>query len=178
MIDVRKMHREESDLLSHIDRSEYIRAIYRQIANGVEERAAGHECTGWDAASLRKLQQRFEEELEAGGAAFGAFEGERLVGFAVLAHQFRGEHKDRLQLDLMYVTRSHRRQGIGRSLMDEVKREAVLRGARYLYISSTETDSAFNFYRDAGSEPTEEVDQELFTLEPEDIHMIISLEKE
>ncbi|WP_068694741.1 GNAT family N-acetyltransferase [Paenibacillus yonginensis] len=177
MINIRKMNLEQSGMLAQIDRSEYIRKIYRQTANGLEEENAGHDCASWDESSLRKLEQRFQEELRSGGAGFGAFEGERLVGFAVLAHQFRGPNRDRLQLDLMYVTRSHRRQGLGRRLMDEVKKEAVRRGARYLYISSTETDSAVNFYRSSGSEPVESVDKELFALEPEDIHMIIELDK-
>ncbi|WP_138493858.1 GNAT family N-acetyltransferase [Paenibacillus pinistramenti] len=176
MIIVREMKLEESALLSQIDRSEYIGKIYRQTASGVEESEAGHECGTWDEASLQKLKQRYEEELQAGGKAFGAFEDGLLVGFGVLAHKFRGKDRDRLQLDLMYVTRSHRRMGLGRRIMDEIKKEAVRRGARYLYISSTETESAVHFYRHSGSVPADEIDQELFALEPEDIHMVLKLD--
>lgn len=53
--------------------------------------------------------------------------------------------------------------------------EARRRGARSLYISSTETRSAVSFYQSQGSEMTGEVDKELYTKEPKDIHMIKEL---
>ncbi|MNR17129.1 hypothetical protein D3C85_1337710 [compost metagenome] len=59
--------------------------------------------------------------------------------------------------------------------MDELKREAISRGAAYLYVSSTETQSAVQFYTHCGSRLTAEVDEELYQLEPEDIHMVIKL---
>lgn len=68
-----------------------------------------------------------------------------LIGFGVLGHQFRGKDKDQLQIDLMYVTKNFRRKGVGKLLMDEFSKEAVTRGAKFLYISSTETESAVNF---------------------------------
>ncbi|WP_213533735.1 hypothetical protein [Paenibacillus sp. J45TS6] len=40
------------------------------------------------------------------GAAIGSFDGERLIGFGVLAHRFRGKNQDQLQVDLMYVSRA------------------------------------------------------------------------
>jgi len=56
--------------------------------------------------------------------------------------------------------------------LDEISQEARRRGALSLYISSTETESAVNFYRKNGGELTPEIDDELFKLEPKDIHMI------
>ena len=80
-----------------------------------------------------------------------------------------------MQYDLMYVSRNYRRQGIATRLMDELSHEAKKRGAKSLYISSTETESAVNFYRSTGSVLTGEVDRELFEREPKDIHMIRKL---
>jgi len=57
--------------------------------------------------------------------------------------------------------------------LDEISQEARRRGALSLYISSTETESAVNFYRNNGGELTDEMDDELFKLEPKDIHMMI-----
>jgi hypothetical protein len=59
--------------------------------------------------------------------------------------------------------------------MNELSKEARSRGAAYLYISSTETESAYNFYKHCGSEITDDVDEELFALEPLDIHMVKKL---
>ena len=43
--------------------------------------------------------------------------------------------------------------------------------ARKLYISATPSENTINFYRNLGCIVTEDVDQALFELEPEDIHM-------
>jgi GNAT superfamily N-acetyltransferase len=52
-----------------------------------------------------------------------------LVGFGVLAHKFRGRENEQLQLDLMYVSREYRRQGIGSRIFDALSQVAIDRGA-------------------------------------------------
>lgn len=47
-------------------------------------------------------------------------------------------------------------------MMNELAEEARKRGAKYLYISSTETRSAVSFYKSNGSQLTDDVDPELF----------------
>jgi ribosomal protein S18 acetylase RimI-like enzyme len=97
------------------------------------------------------------------------------VGFGVLADKFRGRENNQLQIDLMYVTREYRRQGIGRQILDLLSKVAIEKGAKYLYISSTETESAVKFYTSCGSTITSEVDEELFEKEPYDIHVLKKL---
>ncbi|NEW06690.1 GNAT family N-acetyltransferase [Paenibacillus sp. SYP-B3998] len=173
---IREMQVDEAGKIKEIDRSERIDLIYVNNKNdGLKEIKAGHECPTWSLEELDQLINRFKFEVTNGGKAYGAFDKDCLVGFGVLGHKFRGTNKDQLQIDLMYVTRAFRRQGIGRQLMDELSREARHRGARSLYISSTETESAVNFYKSSGSELTTELDDELFALEPNDIHMIKKL---
>jgi len=157
--------------LNEIDRSEWINRIYEMQEGQLTEITAGHECSNWDSDVLQEIQERFVYEIRHGGMALGAFDGDTLVGFGVLAHQFRGDQKDQLQIDLMYVSRNYRRQGIGTHIMNELSDEAKRRGAKALYISSTETESAVFFYRSQGGQLTENVDSELFTKEPLDIHM-------
>jgi ribosomal protein S18 acetylase RimI-like enzyme len=169
---IRKMKINEVDKLKEIDRSERIELIYRFREGTLEEIKAGHDCPNWDQGILNENMGRFTYELSNGGTAYGAYDQERLVGFGVLGHKFRGENNDQLQIDLMYVSNSFRRKGIASSIMDELSKAAKSRGAKYLYISSTETESAVNFYRSCGSQITDEVDKELFEKEPEDIHML------
>ena len=171
MINYRELDLQDATKIQEIDRSETINSIYQMEDGLLKERAAGHECPNWSAEEVKKLESRFSSELEKGGKGFGAFDGERLVGFGVLAHRLRGKNQDRLQVDLMYVSRGYRRKGIGTEIMNRLSKEAKSRGAKYLYISSTETESAYNFYKSAGSTLAEEVDEELFNLEPLDIHM-------
>ncbi|MEK3828480.1 MULTISPECIES: GNAT family N-acetyltransferase [Paenibacillus] len=161
--------------LHEIDRSEYIDLIYEVSEQGLVEHKQDHECANWGQEQLEEMQDRYIYELQQGGMAYGAFDGTRLVGFGVLAHQFRGKEQNQLQLDLMYVSRAYRRQGIGTRILAFLSEEARRRGARSLYISSTETRSAVSFYQSQGSEMTGEADEELYTKEPKDIHMVKEL---
>jgi len=175
MIRYTKMTQEQVNKLSEIDRSEYIDLIYEVKDGKIIEINQGHEVPNWNEDLLKEMQERFLFELNNGGTAIGAFDGETLIGFGVLASKFRGRNKDQLQVDLMYVSRNYRRQGIGTKILYELSNEARSRGAKYLYISSTETRSAVSFYKSQGSLLTDELDEELFNKEPKDIHMIKEL---
>lgn len=168
----RNMGPEDVSHLAHIDRSEWIEQICR-IENGQETWIEiGQECPGWDAVQLEELQLRFCSELENGGAAIGGYDGDRLAGFGLLGHRMLGSQNDTLPIDLMYVGRAYRRRGIGTRLMQLLSQQASVRGARSLYISSTESRSAVGFYRSLGSEHAIDPDPEMLAKEPLDIHMV------
>lgn len=176
MISVIQMKLGDSYRIRDIDRSETIDLIY-QFSNGeLHERKMPHECPNWDEEHYKEIITRYEYELSNGGTAYGAYDGDELVGFGVLAHKFRGRDNNQLQVDLMYVSRKYRRQGIGSRIFEELSRVAIERGATQLYISSTETESAVKFYSIRGSKITPKVDKELFQKEPNDIHMVKSLQ--
>lgn len=172
MVSIIQMKLEDSAKIHDIDRSETIDLIYQCKNGALEEITTAHECANWSKDEYFEIIKRYEYELENGGTAFGAYVGDKLIGFGVLAHKFRGKEQNQLQIDLMYVTREYRRQGIGSRIFDELSKVAINRGAKYLYISSTETVSAVNFYSSYGSTLTSEADEELFEKEPYDIHMI------
>jgi len=171
MIAIKEMKLDDSYKIYEIDRSEQIELVYTYKEGALVETKTNHECPNWGEEDYREIITRFEHELINGGTAYGAFDGDQLVGFGVLGHTFRGKAHNQLQVDLMYVTRKYRRQGIGRRIMDSLSKKAIERGAEYLYISSTETESAVKFYSSCGSTLTSEIDEELFQKEPFDIHM-------
>ncbi|MNU88219.1 Acetyltransferase (GNAT) family protein [compost metagenome] len=161
--------------LQEIDRSEHIDRVYEVREGELIDSTVDYECENWDAETLAEIESGFLFELESEGVALGAFDGDTLVGFGVLAHQRRGEHQDMLQIDLMYVSRDYRRQGIATAILNGLSEVAKERGASYLYISSTETKSAVSFYTNNGGKVTKTFEQDLFTKEPEDIHLIKKL---
>lgn len=175
MVSIDQMNLEESYRIREIDRSEKIDFIYKYNYGDLEEIKAGHECPNWIEDDYQEIISRYEYELKNGGTAYGAYDGNKLVGFGVLAHKFRGKENNQLQIDLMYVTKEFRRQGIGRQILNALSEVAIEKGAKYLYISSTETESAVKFYSSYGSTFAIEVDNELFEKEPYDIHMLKKL---
>lgn len=175
MVSIVQMILYDSYKIRDIDRSETIELTYK-LKNGVlEEIKTAYECPRWTENIYLEIISRYEYELTNGGTAFGAFDGDKLVGFGVLAHMIRGYDNDSLKIDLMYVTREYRRKGIGSLIMESLSTVAIEKGAKHLYISSTETESAVKFYTSHGSAITSEIDLELFEKEPNDIHMIKKL---
>ncbi|MGY0041177.1 GNAT family N-acetyltransferase [Pedobacter sp. NJ-S-72] len=162
--------------LNEIDRSEFIDVLYHVNGDRLSETEADYEYAGWTSEELKEIKKQYIFELTNGGTAVGAFDQDLLVGFGVLGHRFMGKNLDQLAVDLMYVSRNHRRQGIGSEILKMLSTEAKNRGAEYLYISSTETKSAVSFYSKNGSAVTKVVDEVLFNKEPKDIHMVMKLD--
>jgi GNAT superfamily N-acetyltransferase len=71
----------------------------------------------------------------------------------------------------LHVSRAQRKTGLGRALFEKAAAKARGLGARRLYISATESENTVNFYLAIGCRVTDEVDAELFALEPKDIHL-------
>lgn len=175
MIRYQVMTTEQVSKLAEIDRSELIALRYEMHGGKLVSTEIHYECPRWDPAALKEIQDRYIFETSRNGLAVGAFDEELLVGFGVLEHRFRGAEKDQLQIDLLYVSRDYRKQGIGTTLLNRLSDEARKRGATYLYISSAETFSAVTFYTTNGARITDKVDEELYRKEPGDIHMLMKL---
>jgi GNAT superfamily N-acetyltransferase len=77
-----------------------------------------------------------------GAAAWGAYRGERMVGFALLTHA---------TLALCYLLPEALHQGVGRALLHQAETHARKAGVTALALDSTRTADAF--YRRNGFEP-------------------------
>ncbi|NPV08502.1 MAG: GNAT family N-acetyltransferase [Anaerolineae bacterium] len=172
---LRPLSKDELHLIAHVDRSEEIFLGYRLADGRLVSEKVERKKERWDEAQVERFRLRALDQLERGGQAVGAFDGDRLVGFAVLGPTFRGPRQDYLHLDLLYVTRSHRRMGVASRLMQEIERLARERGARRLYISATPSESAIAFYFSRGAHLAPEPDPELHAMEPLDIPLMLEL---
>lgn len=76
-----------------------------------------------------------------------------------------------LQLKFLHVSHQSRKQGLGTKLFNMAVEKARALGARKLYISATSSENTINYYMRLGCVLAAEIDAELFTLEPEDIHL-------
>ena len=164
----------EAQRIREIDRSEEIRIGYMV--------QSGQLCkidVDWDTPSfflegdgehtVSHLVEFCLDHLRAGGRIRGAFHGEKLVGVGVIHPNIR---RGMAQLALLHVCNGFRRNGIGSHLTREMINEAKAFGADRVYVSAMPSGSAVGFYLSHGFELVDEVIPELFTLEPEDIHML------
>lgn len=180
MISTRTLLRKEIEHFWNIDRSEKIDNIYR-FENGTLVlrphsldpilRDWEGEVPGWPPGAAEKITPILLDCFDRGGWFFGAFESGELVGVVVLDSKRIGKYKDQLQLLFLHVSRSYRQKGLGTQLFELAKATARRRGANGLYISATPSENTVNFYLRLGCAVAAEPDQELFDLEPEDIHL-------
>jgi len=168
---IRELTAEELDSIWTIDRTETIERIYHHVNGELVLRQESWEVHGWPPDDRQQQAVLLSDCFERGGTFLGAFEGERLVGVAVLENRFIGRESDQLQLKFLHVSREHRGKGTGSMLFRRSVERARELGAVRLYVSATPSENTVNFYLNRGCRVTKDVDPDLFALEPEDIHL-------
>jgi GNAT superfamily N-acetyltransferase len=161
--------------IGEIDRSEHITQQYKSRNGVLELIDVEIHAPGWGEPGEYSVQHYIESWtplLDAGGVMLGAFDGDRLVGVAIYQPYLA---EGVAHFAVLYVTRTHRRKGIGQALSNEVARLARADGARRLYVSATPTRATVDFYAKQGFQPVATPNERLFALEPDDIHMELKL---
>ncbi|MEZ5557997.1 MAG: GNAT family N-acetyltransferase [Pseudomonadales bacterium] len=168
---VRVMKASEIARIAEIDRSERITQMYRQRGSSLLVVDVDIDAPRWGEPGEETIEHRIEEWTRltrAGGVLIGAFDVDRLIGFAIYV---KASAKGPAQLAVLHVSRPFRRHGIGCALTSEVTRLARSDGSQRLYVSATPTRGTVEFYMSQGFEPVAVPDERLFALEPDDIHM-------
>lgn len=170
-IEYRIMRREEIEKIRSINRAELIERVYYLRDGMLELKDEEYDMKGWPPGHIDKIVAGAYELFDSAGVLIGAFDNEDLVGITGVENRFRGIRRDTLKMDILFVSRSYRKQGIGNRLVIEASKVASNMGARKLYISATPSENTVNFYLGVGCQLASEIDPELFELEPEDIHL-------
>ncbi|MCG8590916.1 MAG: GNAT family N-acetyltransferase [Proteobacteria bacterium] len=170
-VEIRELERAEIQDLWSIDRAEVIERIYTHRDGELVLQDQHHDVRGWPPGEPDQYGPLLLDCFDRDGTCCGAFDGGRLIGAMVLESRFIGRAKDRLQLKFLHVSRRYRGAGLGRRLFELAVSRARERGARRLYISATPSENTVNFYLRRGCRLADDVDADLFALEPEDIHL-------
>lgn len=180
MIEYRKMEPDELYCLHHIDRSDSSSRIYRVEGGRLVLVDFNFRHVGFSPEQWMEMAEEFREEVLGGRKVlFGAWDDGELSGVSGLeTATWYGRNGDMLNMGPLWVSVPWRFRGVGRRLLEmtmEVGREL---GARALYVSATPVPATVRFYLSAGCRLMNEPDEILYTLEPEDIHLELHLEKE
>lgn len=171
MIEYRPLRRDEIPAIWTIDRRERIERIFRARPDGLVLEDATFDVPGWEPGKADEMTPVFEASFDAGAYFCGAFDGDRLVGIAVLENEFFGPDERTLQLSFLHVSDGTRGTGVGKELFERARSEARRRGAARMYVSASPTERTVRFYLARGCAVLSEPDARLFALEPEDIHL-------
>lgn len=175
MLIYKLLSQNEISKFPEIDRSEKVQYSYVYKDNQLEIVPCELKIEDWEEEELADFIQRLHDLYDRCGFIWGTFEENRLVGLVSLDNKRFGKNLDFLKLDMLYVSNSHRGKGIGRKLMAISKTKAREMGASKLYISATPFKNTVDFYLGLGAVLTSELNQELFDLEPEDVHLEIEV---
>lgn len=170
-VEFRPLRRDEIELIWTIDRREFIARTYRVQAGELVLIPHDFDVPGWRPDNVRTMTPLLYECHDRGGKLFAAFEGDQIVGIAVLDTVWRGERHDLLQLEMLHVGRDHRGNGLGTRLFEQARTAARRCGAVGLYISATPSENTVHFYQRRGALLLRTPDVELFAKEPDDIHL-------
>lgn len=173
-VDIRHLDKSDITRISEIDRSEHVTLSYVYRDGKLENCQVDWHVPRWftdgrEEHSVQALIDKCVPILKESGVLFGALDGDVLAGLAILRYKLSGTMS---QLALLHVSRAHRRQGIATRLFQEACQLARADGAEELYVSATPSESAVGFYLSQGCQLAEQVNEELYAEEPEDIHMI------
>ena len=172
---LRELPTSDIERIRDIDRSERIDQQYRVRDGHLEIIDVDIDAPRWGTPRSEHPVEHYIDEWRPvldDGVLFGAMEGDRLVGFVL----YRPRIADGLaNLAVLHVSREHRRSGLGRRLTDEVVQRARADGARRLYVSATPTRGTVDFYLRQGFAVAAMPDPHMFELEPEDIHLVMTL---
>lgn len=170
-MDIRLLERDEVETVWTIDRREIVENIY-YIENGeLVLKEEYYDIQGWSPGEPEQYTPILLDCFDRGGTFYGAFEDDQLIGVAVLESKFIGKDKDQLQLKFLHVSWNYRGKGLGRILFERAADKARALNANKLYVSATPSENTIRFYMRMGCTVTQDVDLELFELEPDDIHL-------
>jgi GNAT superfamily N-acetyltransferase len=174
---LRSLQSSEIDLIwQQISRRELITQMYIQHQQHLELVDCFFDVQHWDSYHLENDPPKLKQLYKQGALFIGAFDAaEKLVGVSVVSNQIIADYPNAKLLHYFYVDADHQRQGIGGKLMQAATESAKQLGANQLYISATPSRRTVDFYIKHGAQPLSVPDQQLWQLEPEDIHLLCTL---
>jgi ribosomal protein S18 acetylase RimI-like enzyme len=170
-ITIRRLSENDLRRAQGIDVSEDGQSLYRYSNGELTPEPREWHRPAWDAPQWEDKITAWAQVLRW-DVVIGAFDGATLIGMASLRYRLT---ETVAQLVSLHVSRAYRRHGVATRLLHELMRLARRSEARELYVSAAPTPSAIGFYTRHGFAPTARVNQRLYDLEPEDIHMTLTL---
>ncbi len=129
----------------------------------------------WNPEEYNRLITHLQNTIKAGGAVFGAFLDDVLIGFTSVENDLLGSHKEYLQLSELHISNGYRGLGIGKKLFSLICGQAKEMGAGKLYISAHSSQETQAFYQAMGCVEAAEYNDSLVAKEPYDCQLEYSL---
>lgn len=97
------------------------------------------------------------QQIERGGTTVGTFCNDRLIGFCCVDGTISGNSAKYANLTMLFVDDNWKRNGIGKSLLQEARNHATKLGAEKIFISAIPSAETIAFYQSMGCVDTTEI---------------------
>lgn len=169
----REMELKEANKIKFIDATCFIKNAWRNVDGKVQ--LIEINWTDYELPNgLPWHIDRFKKTVQAGGKAYGCFEGDVLIGYVTMNAELWGINSKYCLLDQLFISKDYRGQGIGRELVRCCREQAKQWGADKLYICAGSSEDTIAFYRQIGCVDAMEINQELFEEDINDIQLELS----
>lgn len=129
----------------------------------------------WSFEECREIAEDVVLHMEKDQTAFGAFDGNKTVGFVTVSHNLFGSTAKYAELVCFQVSEPYRGNGIGKELFRLACEEAKKIGAEKLYISAFSSKETQSVYKALGCVHAMEINQQLAAEEPFDVQLEYTL---
>jgi GNAT superfamily N-acetyltransferase len=150
--------------LDYFERKHEVARVYRRI-DGEYTLVETPYVEDW---SLEKKRQVSRDISSDQYITYTAIEDGKIIGFIGMIRNLVG---NRMILDVMQVSASYRRRGLGRELFLKGAEVASLSGASELYISANPSEETIAFYKAMGANITDNPIKDIAESEPYDLQM-------
>ena len=111
----------------------------------------------WSAEKRIWIAEYMCRQIERGGITVGAFCNERLIGFCCVDGTVSGKSAKYANLTMLFVDDNWKRNGIGKSLLQEAREHATKLGAEKIFISAVPSAETIAFYLKMGCVDANEI---------------------
>jgi predicted N-acetyltransferase YhbS len=177
-MEIRHLPPEDVTLYGEIDRSEHVTTGYEIVDGTLIAREVDWTVPPWDPDAttgehtVHHMVEFTRDVVARGALLLGAFDGDDLMGLAVVEPRFE---PGLAWLATLHVSDRYRRRGAAGALWEEAVRLCREAGAPRMYVSSTPSESAVGFYLSKSCVLADPPHRDLLALEPDDIHLTLTL---
>ncbi|MDM5314538.1 GNAT family N-acetyltransferase [Fictibacillus sp. b24] len=125
----------------------------------------------WSADKKKLVIDELRLCVTNNGIVAGAFDGEKLVGFASVESERFGSKNQYVELPYIHVSSEARGLGIGKKLFEICCKESKKLGAEKLYIAAHPSIESQAFYDAVGCKRASEINVDVLKKEPLDIQL-------
>lgn len=169
-MEYRELSLADSQRIREINGSQFIGKAWREVDSMRQLVQINWQEDGLPNGVTWHIEQ-LEHSLKKGGKAWGCFEEDTLIGYAVMEPEHFGETANYMLLDQMFISLEWRGKGIGRSLFKRCSQFAKDTGADKLYICAGSAEETVAFYFGIGCIEAKEINQSLYENDPRDYQL-------